>query len=401
MERPEPVETARRLVREHFPEARQAWLSGSVVLGGATATSDLDVTVLRAEGEQVFRESMVFAGWPVELFVHTPTSVRRYVAKDLARRSPSMARLVAAGVPLLDGDAGAELQAECRAILDAGPPALTDDELALERYGLTDLLDDLADAEPGPILTATAVATWRVTAELALALAGAWRGSGKWLARELVALDVRTGGDLAPTLDDALKAAVAGDVAPLTRLADAVLDRVGGRLWDGYRAEAPPTTAERKGPMAVSLREITDANAEAVAALSVSEAQQRFVSSVTESLEEAEEHPQDKPWFRAVYADERPVGFVMLSWDVEPRPPEIHGPWFLWKLLIDERHQGHGYGRDAVRLVADLVRDQGGRELLTSHVVGEGGPAGFYARLGFEPTGETDPDGEVILRLAL
>jgi hypothetical protein len=32
------------------------------------------------------------------------------------------------------------------------------------------------------------------------------------------------------------------------------------------------------------------------------------------------------------------VGFVMVSWNVEPQPPEIIGPWFLWKLLIDQRH---------------------------------------------------------------
>ena len=39
-----------------------------------------------------------------------------------------------------------------------------------------------------------------------------------------------------------------------------------------------------------------------------------------------------------------PVGFVMLSWNVVPQPPRIIGPWFLWKLLVDERHQHRGYG---------------------------------------------------------
>ena len=91
----------------------------------------------------------------------------------------------------------------------------------------------------------------------------------------------------------------------------------------------------------------------------------------------------------------------MLSWNVEPQPPEIIGPWFLWKLLIDTRHQGHGYGARAVRLVAELVRAEGATELLTSYVSEDGGPAGFYARLGFVPTGELDANGEVIVRLAL
>jgi diamine N-acetyltransferase len=148
----------------------------------------------------------------------------------------------------------------------------------------------------------------------------------------------------------------------------------------------------------ITLREITEDNAEAVRALHCRPDQERFVSSVADSLAEAVEYPQANPWFRAVYAGDRPVGFVMLSWNVEPQPPEIIGPWFLWKLLIDHRQQGKGYGREVVQQIVELVRDQGATELLTSHVPGEDGPAGFYARLGFVPTGEL-AHGEIILRL--
>jgi GNAT superfamily N-acetyltransferase len=97
--------------------------------------------------------------------------------------------------------------------------------------------------------------------------------------------------------------------------------------------------------MSVQLREITEANIEAVLALRMTREQERFVSSVADSLAEAADNPQGNPWFRAVYADERPVGFVMLSWDVQPQPPEINGPWFLWNLLVDHRHQRQGYGQ--------------------------------------------------------
>jgi GNAT superfamily N-acetyltransferase len=151
----------------------------------------------------------------------------------------------------------------------------------------------------------------------------------------------------------------------------------------------------------INLREITEENREAVLALRTTPDQERFVSPVPDSLEEAEEYPQANPWFRAVYADDEPVGFVMISWDVPPQPPEIFGPWFLWKLLIDRRYQRLGYGQEVVRQVVDLVREHGGTELLTSHVPGEGGPIGFYTKLGFVPTGELDPGGEIILRLPI
>jgi diamine N-acetyltransferase len=151
----------------------------------------------------------------------------------------------------------------------------------------------------------------------------------------------------------------------------------------------------------VSLGEITDGNHEAVVALRVAPGQERFVSSVRSALAEAAEYPDARPWYRAVFADGEPVGFVMLSWDVEPRPPEIMGPWFLWKLLIGEPHQGRGYGAEVVRQVAELVRAAGATELLTSYVPGDGGPAGFYERLGFVPTGDLDMSGEIIMRLVL
>jgi GNAT superfamily N-acetyltransferase len=151
----------------------------------------------------------------------------------------------------------------------------------------------------------------------------------------------------------------------------------------------------------ISLREITDANIGTVEALRTTPGQERFVSSVVSSLQEASAVPQANPWFRAVYADEQPVGFVMLAWNVDPQPPGIIGPWFLWKLLIDHHHQRLGYGAQVVRQIVTLIRDQGAAELLTSYALGEGGPAGFYQALGFVPTGAVDEDGEVLATLPL
>ncbi len=153
--------------------------------------------------------------------------------------------------------------------------------------------------------------------------------------------------------------------------------------------------------MTITLREITEDNREAVLAVRTTPEQEQFVSTVADSLEEAVEYPEGSPWFRGVYADDQPVGFVMLSWDCVPRPPDINGPWFLWKLLIDHRHQRQGYGEEVVRQVVELIREQGATELLTSYVTGEGGPSGFYERLGFVPRGDVDPAGEIIMRLSL
>ena len=149
------------------------------------------------------------------------------------------------------------------------------------------------------------------------------------------------------------------------------------------------------------LREITDVNREAVLALRIASSQEGYVNTVVDCLLEAERIPEGNPWYRAIYADGEPVGFVMLSWNVTPDPPRIIGPWFLWKLLIDEQHQGRGYGQEAVGLVAGTARDHGATELMTSYVVGADGPEPFYSRIGFVPTGDEDEKGELVVSLDL
>jgi GNAT superfamily N-acetyltransferase len=151
----------------------------------------------------------------------------------------------------------------------------------------------------------------------------------------------------------------------------------------------------------VTLREITPDIESDVLALRVSPAQEQFVDGVARSLVDAATHPEGHPWIRAVVADGVPVGFVMVSWDVVPVPDELWGPYYLWRLLIDERHQGHGHGTAAVGLVSDAVRDAGGDTLVTSCGQGEGSPQPFYEGLGFVPTGEVDSHGEVHLALDL
>lgn len=151
----------------------------------------------------------------------------------------------------------------------------------------------------------------------------------------------------------------------------------------------------------VSLREITPVNEAAVRALRVAPGQEHFVASVAQSLDDAKQSPEAHPWIRAIYAGERPIGFVMLCYDVPPGNPEAPWRYFLWRLLIDASHQRRGYGRAAMALVIDVVqRGPGATDLITSVHPGEGGPAPFYRSLGFESTGEWF-DGEEVYRLPL
>ena len=143
----------------------------------------------------------------------------------------------------------------------------------------------------------------------------------------------------------------------------------------------------------VTLREVTADTVRAVCRLQVGPGQDCFVAANAVSIAQAYFEP--KAWFRAIYAGEEPVGFVMLYDD--PEKPE----YYLWRLMIAGEHQRKGYGREALRLLVEHVRSRpGARELLTSAVPGEGGPRPFYESVGFIAPGVVD-DGEEVLRLAL
>jgi diamine N-acetyltransferase len=143
----------------------------------------------------------------------------------------------------------------------------------------------------------------------------------------------------------------------------------------------------------VSLREVTAQTVRDICNLSVAPGQERFVAPNSVSIAEA--YFCEKAWFRAIYADETPVGFLMLYDD--PQKPEYH----LWRFMIADGHQGKGYARRAMELIIEHVRRRPtAEELLLSYVPGEGSPEGFYRGLGFEPTGEVD-EGEVVMRLRL
>lgn len=147
--------------------------------------------------------------------------------------------------------------------------------------------------------------------------------------------------------------------------------------------------------MNVSLREITSETVREVIALAVSPAQQKFVTPNATSLAEA--LFSEEAWYRAIYADETLVGFVMLYDEtLHATPPEVPAIG-LWRLMIDQRYQRQGIGREVIRQIVEYVRQRPTvNSLRTSYVPGVAGPESFYLSLGFQPTGEVE-NGEIVL----
>ncbi|MEV0621073.1 cupin domain-containing protein [Nonomuraea sp. NPDC050404] len=229
----DPVTAARAFVEEMFPGALYAYVGGSVLTERRTGTSDLDVVVVLDGLPRPYHETLRWHEWPVELFVHSETSLAAYIDKGFDLRRPTLARICADGAVVADrtGGRASDLQSTLAEQLAAGPSGLTTDQAERFRYVLSDLLDDLSGATDPGELTFIAWEVVQATARMALGVGRAWQGNGKWLLRELRTHDAKLADELLATRDDPARlAAVASDV----------LARAGGRLWEGYRTQGDP-----------------------------------------------------------------------------------------------------------------------------------------------------------------
>jgi len=111
------------------------------------------------------------------------------------------------------------------------------------------------------------------------------------------------------------------------------------------------------------------------------------------------------PRMWSVQDGEQLVGFVMISDGIPAdrlaAADDLVGPYYLWRLLIDARLQGRGYGAATMDALVEYLRTRPGADVLwTSCKAGPGSPQPFYLRYGFVLTGEVKW-GEDLLRLDL
>ena len=136
-----------------------------------------------------------------------------------------------------------------------------------------------------------------------------------------------------------------------------------------------------KGALMISLRQITKENIDEVLSLRVNDEQKTFVSTNSESLAQAYVY-SETAWPFAVYEDDTLVGFIMMGYY------DVKQYYTLWKFMIDEKYQNKGYGRQALKLGLDFIKDKFGQvDIYTGVAVGNKVAKGLYESVGFADTG--------------
>jgi len=164
----------------------------------------------------------------------------------------------------------------------------------------------------------------------------------------------------------------------------------------------------------IELRKIDHDNWHAVIKLKLNPEQENWVAPNIYSLAEAyvDQMCSDKPPMPfAIYNGDELVGFAMMEYcDIEDDEDEPLWVRFkdkaiynFFRFMIDAKHQGKGYGRQAFGKVLDFLKTQpqGAVDAISISYMPDNDVARkIYAGFGFVETGDF-VDGEVVARLAL
>jgi diamine N-acetyltransferase len=110
----------------------------------------------------------------------------------------------------------------------------------------------------------------------------------------------------------------------------------------------------------ISLRKITLENRRELFRMKVTEEQQHYVASNLSSVASCYVLLTNGgcPLPFAIYADEQMVGFVMMVYGNTgyDQPNKAENNYCILRLMIDEKYQRQGYGREAMGKILDYIR---------------------------------------------
>ncbi|RYX81877.1 nucleotidyltransferase domain-containing protein [bacterium] len=235
-----PQQAAQTLFERRHPSANCLLLAGSIVRGEATASSDLDIVVLYDEGDlpHAYRESLLWEGFPVETFVHSPQTLRYFFEKmDGPSGFPTLMQMVSEAIEIpVPTPLSTQMKQAANDCLLAGPPPLPPHDLQLRRYIITDLIDDIRTPRSPHELTATGTQLYAALPDFYFRSQNLWSAKGKTMLRKLHQHNPDFAQRFIIAFDTLFSTA---NPHPVIALAEEVLTPSGGFLFDGHRLDAP------------------------------------------------------------------------------------------------------------------------------------------------------------------
>lgn len=145
----------------------------------------------------------------------------------------------------------------------------------------------------------------------------------------------------------------------------------------------------------VHFKNIDDTNEYKVRNIKLKPGQDKFIETVDECLKEAETFHEWHPV--AIYYDDEIIGFAMYG------SFGLNKDAWIDRIMIDEKHQGKGYGKLAMIKLIDIISKEYGVNVIYLSITEENRKAYYlYKNIGFEFMNERDPNnGELLFKYTI
>ena len=143
--------------------------------------------------------------------------------------------------------------------------------------------------------------------------------------------------------------------------------------------------------MKTELVEVDETNWRECVKLEVADEEKHFVDRNVFAIAEWKFEPENR--IKAIYSESLLVGMLAYYFH-----DGSYGRFYwLYHLMIETKHQGKGYGQDAVKLAIKEMRDLGAKDIVTSYHRENVKAKHIYEKLGFKDKGLEGGDPFLIL----
>ncbi|MDW8750676.1 GNAT family N-acetyltransferase [Streptococcus suis] len=132
----------------------------------------------------------------------------------------------------------------------------------------------------------------------------------------------------------------------------------------------------------IRLELVNNENFDEVLQVQLAPQDQRRVASVEYSLAQAWLYKDNRELYPyAVLSGQKVVGFVLLSIKEDKN-------YYVWRLIIDKEYQNRGYGKEVIRHILSLAKeDSSCQKVSVNYVIGNHKMRYILEKLGFQSVG--------------
>lgn len=147
--------------------------------------------------------------------------------------------------------------------------------------------------------------------------------------------------------------------------------------------------------MSITLREITKENWVQCIRLKLASEQAGLVAPNVDSIAESKFEPHYVP--RAIYKEEKVVGFLMYCPEIETQEKDLY---WLFRFMVDFEYQKQGIGKAALELALNEIAKTNCRKINIVYSPKNWVAAKLYASFGFKQVGIAE-DGDIIVQKSI